>query len=231
MTPSAKVEARITAGKRDSPERTLPATLREDFMSISVRHLAAAALAAAALVSVRPAVAQGGPGGSGNHMVQIGFGGGMSVPTSHAADALKSGVNGQAYLLLNIGIPIRINLGYQKFDYKSALLGASGATSGQSTMMSGIGGIQLNLVSIGPLGTYVTAGLGAFNVKDELTNVSGTTSSSNLNWGIDGGAGITLKLGRLQAFAEGRVQNIYTDKGAIDTKTITAIPVTFGVLF
>ncbi len=194
-------------------------------MCISAKQFAAIVIVAATLA--RPALAQGGSGGD---LVQFGFGGGVSVPTSHAADAFKNGVNGQAYVLLNLGIPLRFNLGYQKFDYKSALLGA-GATSGQSSMLSGVGGITLNLLSAGPIGTYVTAGLGAFNVTDQQTTGTGTTSASNLNWGIDGGAGITLKLGKLQAFVEGRIQNIYTNKGKIDAKTITSIPVTFGVLF
>jgi len=165
-------------------------------------------------------------------MVRIGFGGGMSVPTSHAADALKTGVNGQGYLLVNLaGIPLRFNLGYQKFDFKEALLATSGATSGSSQQLSGVAGLSVNLLSLGPIRPYVTAGVGAFNLKDELETVSGTTSTTNTHFGVDGGAGLRLKLGRVEAFAEGRVQNVYTDKGVIDTKSITSIPVTFGILF
>jgi hypothetical protein len=198
-----------------------------------------AALIAAAGIGIRPAGAQlpgrGGP--QSEPMIRIGFGGGVSVPTSHAADALKSGINGQGYLLLNIGIPIRLNLGYQKFDFKQALLagsGLSGATAtGTSTMMSGVAGITLNLFSLGPLRPYITAGAGAFNLKDELTAAAagGTQSTSKTHFGVDGGAGLRLKLGRIEAFAEGRLQNVYTDKGVIDTKSITAVPVTFGILF
>jgi hypothetical protein len=182
-----------------------------------------------------PAAAQFGPGGTGigapeHHLVRVGFGGGVSVPTSHAADALKSGVNGQAYVVFDLGVPLRFNLGYQKFDYKDAILGG-GATDGQSSMLSGVGGLMLNLPQVGPLGAYVTAGLGAFHLKDAQTLATGSVSVSHLRWGIDGGAGITLKMGRLQAFVEGRVQNVYTEKGAIDASTVTAVPVTFGILF
>ena len=186
-------------------------------------------LACAALGS--PVAAQRGMDAAGTRPVQIGFGGGVSVPTSHAADVFKTGVNGQAFVLLNLGVPLRFNLGYQKFDYKDALL-TGGTTTGQSTTLSGVGGIVLSLPTKGPLGAYVTAGLGAFNIKDEVTaTAGGSTSESNLNWGVDGGAGITLRLGRLRAFAEGRVQNVYTDKGKIDAKSVTSIPVTFGVIF
>ena len=199
-------------------------------MRTTYKQLLVVALLAAA--SAHPVAAQFGPGLAGpeHHAIRVGFGGGVSVPTSHAADALQSGVNGQAYVILDVGVPLRFNLGYQKFDYKAALLGG-GATDGTSSMLSGVGGLMLRLPQLGPLGAYVTAGLGAFNLKDATTLATGTESVSHLRWGIDGGAGVTFKIGRLEAFAEGRVQNIYTDSGAIDAKTITAIPVTFGILF
>ena len=89
----------------------------------------------------------------------------------------------------------------------------------------------MNLIKLGPIQPYVTAGLGAFSVQDEITTGATTTDESNMRFGIDGGAGFTLKLGRLEAFVEGRVQNVYTEAGAIDAKTIRAVPVTFGILF
>jgi hypothetical protein len=184
----------------------------------------------AALIAIS-GIASREAGAQGDHRIRIGFGGGVSVPTSHAADALKSGVNGQGYLLINIGIPLRFNLGYQKFDYKDAVLAGSNSSAGTTRMLSGMGGLSINLLSLGPLTPYVTASVGAFNLKDEFTEGGTTTSTSKTNFGVDGGAGIRLKLGRLEAFAEGRVQNVYTDKGAIDTKSITTIPVTFGILF
>jgi hypothetical protein len=104
-------------------------------------------------------------------------------------------------------------------------------TTGETEILSGVGGISLNLFKIGPVQPYVTAGVGAFNMKEAFTQNGTTTSESNLRWGIDGGAGFTIKLGRIDAFLEGRVQNVYTESGAIDTKSIRSIPVTFGILF
>jgi hypothetical protein len=158
-------------------------------------------------------------------LVRVGLGGGVSVPTSNAADALKNGINAQAYLLLDIGVPIRLNLGYQKFDFEEAILGAG--TSGDSQMLSGVAGLSIDLFQIGPLRPYVTAGLGAFRLEE----TTGQTSTTDVRFGIDGGGGLALTLGRLEAFVEGRVQNVYTEAGVIDTKTIRAIPVTFGLLF
>jgi hypothetical protein len=167
-----------------------------------------------------------------SRLIRFGFGGGVSVPTSDAADALENGINGQAYLLIDpgFGFPFRLNLGYQKFDFKESALNPQ-VTDAESQILSGIAGISLDLLQLGPIRPYVTAGLGAFSLKEEITADGTTTDESTVRFGIDGGAGLALKLGRLEAFVEGRVQNVYTDEGVIDAKSIRAIPVTFGIIF
>jgi hypothetical protein len=177
--------------------------------------------------------------GGSRHLLRVGFGGGASVPMKRAADVLKRGVNGQAFVLINLpGLPsIRLNLGYQKFDLKEALLAAAtgtepGQTPGQSQMISGVAGTSINLFQLGPIRPYITAGVGAFNLKDTFASDTGSTSVSSLKFGIDGGGGLAIRLGRLEAFVEGRVQNVYTsDKGLVDTKSIQSIPVSFGIIF
>lgn len=56
-------------------------------------------------------------------ILSIGFGGGVIVPVGKAQDDFKSGYTGQGFLLVHLGpLPaIRINLAFQKFDYKEAL--------------------------------------------------------------------------------------------------------------
>ena len=46
-----------------------------------------------------------------------------------------------------------------------------------------------------------------------------------------GGAGLAFTLGRIDAYVEGKVQNVYSDQGLIDTKSIRVIPVSFGIVF
>lgn len=173
-----------------------------------------------------------GMDGPSRRLIRIGFGGGVSVPTNDVASALDNGINGQAYLLIDTGIlpAFRFNLGYQKFDFKEALLG--GAT-GESTILSGVGGISMDLFRFGPLRPYVTAGVGAFHIRDALDaeDAEAEPESATTKFGIDGGAGLALRIGRLEGFIEARLQNVYTDAGFIDTRTITAVPVTFGILF
>lgn len=182
----------------------------------------------------RPARAQLPGRSPDHHLLRIGFGGGASVPTSRAADAFKTGVNGEGFLLVDLGLglpALRFNLAYQRFDYKDALLNGG---SGQSTTLSGVGGLTLPLFHLGPLHPYLTAGVGAFDLEDSFTaaaSAGAAPSTSSIRFGVDGGGGLGLKLGRLEAFVEGRVQNIYTDEGAIDAKSIQSIPVSFGILF
>lgn len=97
--------------------------------------------------------------------------------------------------------------------------------------MSGVGGLSIDLLRLGPLTPYVTAGLDAFNVKDELAAVGGAGSTSATTFGIDGGDGLKLRPGRLDAFSEGRIQNVYTDEGVVDAKPIRSVPFTSGFLF
>jgi opacity protein-like surface antigen len=189
-------------------------------------QFAFAAIGALLLVA-HPANAQRAGSGPEGRMLRVGFGGGVSVPTSNTADALRHGINGQAYLLLDLGMlaPLRFNVGYQRFDFDEAVLEQN---TGQSTILSGVAGLTLGLLRLGPLQPYVTAGVGAFNVSNEI---QGEESDSQMHFGIDGGGGLNLRIGRLEAFIEGRVQNVYTEQGLIDSRTITSVPVTFGILF
>jgi hypothetical protein len=162
-------------------------------------------------------------------ILSVGFGGGVIVPVGKAKDDFKNGYTGQGFLLVHLGpLPaIRINLAFQKFDYKEAL----GIPDGHSNVFSGTGGLQIFLIP-GPVRPYVTAGLGAFSVSSVSDSVSGTIhTTSKVHFGIDGGAGLSVRFGRVSAFGEGRVQNIYTnDSGVINRKSITQVPVLFGIL-
>jgi hypothetical protein len=163
-------------------------------------------------------------GAPSQHLIRIGFGGGVSVPIGDVDKAFDSGINGQAYVLVNLmGLPLRFNLGYQKLELKESFPSGGGNTQ----ILSGVGALKINLLP-GPVRPYVTAGVGAFSVKTEVENID---SESQFKFGIDGGAGIGFNLGRLEGFIEGRIQNIYTDQGAIDFKSIRVIPVSVGILF
>jgi len=160
-------------------------------------------------------------------ILSIGFGGGAVVPVGDAKSDFKTGVTGQGFLLVHLGpLPaLRFNLAFQKIDYKEVL----GLPSAHANIYSGTGGLQISLLP-GPVRPYITAGLGAFDVRNVADTTNGTTSSK-VHFGIDGGAGIAISIGRVSAFGEGRVQNIYTnDTGFVSRKSITQVPVSVGIL-
>ena len=163
------------------------------------------------------------------HLVRVGFAGGVVVPTADARNALKNGVQGQGFLLFNLGgFPLRLNLGYQHFDLAQAL---QASQTGSSNILGGVAGTQIDLLH-GPVRPYLLAGVGGFNVMNSITATSGqSTSSSQFNFGLDGGAGLAISIGRLSAFVEGRVQNVYTQHGMTDLRSIQSVPVSFGILF
>lgn len=209
----------------------------------------AAAIAAVALLAVAPAAhaqRMSTRGTAGTRPITFGIGGGASVPTTGSVrDALKTGVNWHGFVGFRpmAGLPmLRLAADYQKFDFKKdALLaaaaggGAAGATTSvtnaQTKVLGGLANLGFDLLH-GPVRPYILAGLGAFNVKTTADQTNGGSySQSKTQFGIDGGAGLAVNIGPIAAFLEGRVQNVYTDKGAIDTKTITTVPVTFGIQF
>jgi opacity protein-like surface antigen len=186
--------------------------------------------AVAILAAVSSMSAQEMPGAPTTHSVRVGFAGGVIVPrTGATTQSLKTGMQGQGFLLFQLpgGLPaIRANVDYAKMKFDRPSTNTTG-DAGDRTIIDGVAGIKLDLVP-GPIRPYVMAGVGAFNVKDLV----GTTSVSDTNIGVDGGAGVSVKIGRIDAFVETRLQNVWTKKtGTVDAKTIQAFPVSFGILF
>jgi hypothetical protein len=175
--------------------------------------------------------------GGDNRILRLGFAGGVIVPRTGATlRTFRTGVTGQGFLLLQLpgGLPaIRLNADYAKMDLDQGL------TSGTAnrTILDAVAGLKLNLIPGGPIRPYVLAGVGAFNIKDVLSATASTsaglpTTNSMLNVGIDGGAGISIKLWHIDAVVETRLQNVWTKQGGlIDTKSIQSFPVSFGILF
>lgn len=205
-------------------------------MSYIRRFAATAAIALPLLGVANAARAQQQLTDDGQHLLRIGAAGGVVVPTANTRAALKQGVQAQAFVLVNLlrGVPLRFNLGYQKFDLKRALSGASSPTTiadtGSTRILAGVAGTQIDILH-GPVRPYITLGLGGFDVTNMMAAAAGTSSVSQLRFGIDGGAGLALRIGRLDAFVEGHLQNVYTERGLVDARSIQAVPVSFGVLF
>jgi len=167
--------------------------------------------------------------GLAKHFVTLGVGGGMSVPVSDAGDAFKNGFNVQGFARLNTPkLPVmpRFDLDFSRFDLDDAQTGVPG--TGQ--ILAGLANLQIGILPLGPVRPYVIAGLGAYNLKTETEGVT-PTSVANTHFGINGGAGVALHLGMINGYLEGRIDNVFTDKGVIDTDQVQLVPVTFGLTF
>jgi opacity protein-like surface antigen len=203
-----------------------------------------ASCALSATIVPQAARAQFGGGGGSPHTIGIGFGGGAVIPTGNGTNVYKSGLQGEGYVLVNlIGIPLRFNLGYQRVSFKQQLLDSFGVpisttlATGHNSTLAGVAGLQIPLLHT-PIYPYITAGLGAFHMQTQLDSGSTTSGSSTtpkastIKFGFDAGGGLGLRLGRVTAFAEGKVQNVYSDQGMIKSaKQIQAVPVSVGLLF
>lgn len=177
------------------------------------------------------------PTGGSMRPIHFWIGGGVSVPVSDSGDALDTGFHGRGMVTFQPpGLPVALrgDVSFQKFDLKSAELGGGveGGPTPSTQILSGLGNVTFGL-QLGPLRPYVGAGLGAFQVKTD-SGVEGEESDSQVKFGINGIVGATLSLSRnVSLFAEGRVENIYTDEGQqVDSANdIQVVPVTFGIVF
>ena len=74
-------------------------------------------------------------------------------------------------------------------------------------------------------------GLGVYNFKTDVNGIP-NASTTDTRFGINGGAGVLFKLGSLvSGFVEGRLDNVFSEKGLIDSDQVQVIPVTLGVVF
>ena len=168
-----------------------------------------------------------------SRLVRFGVGGGVSVPTGDFKRAFENGYNAQAFLQIKPpGLPVslRVTGTFNRFDLKDVQVGTGGETDGYGQIAGGLANATLHL-PLGPISPYIMAGLGALNFKTSVDAGSTDLSASETKFAINGGAGLAIKVGRMDAYIEGRVANVYTEKGARDFKTVEYIPVTFGIIF
>jgi len=191
-----------------------------------MRRTVCAVAVLAALVSTSvPASAQLG---LAQRFVTVGVGGGMSVPVNDAGAGFNNGFHMQGFARLNTpSLPVmpRFDLNFSKFNLNDAL-----AVPGTSQILSGLANLQMTVLPLGPVRPYIIAGVGAYNVKTKTEGIS-PTSLSRTELGINGGAGVAFHLGKLNGFVEGRIDNVLTERGAIDEADIQVVPVTFGLTF
>jgi hypothetical protein len=176
----------------------------------------------------------GALGGGGARPITFGLGGGVAVPVSDARDAFKTGWNGLAYARYQMaGMPVSfgVNVSFHRLDLKDAVVDAAGPgiTGGSGSMFAGLGDVKLDLMR-GPIRPYALIGVGVYDVTTKLEGTGGG-SSSDTRFGVAGGLGVSARVGAIHAFVQGRLDNVFTEKGVVDTQNIQVVPVTAGVEF
>lgn len=180
-------------------------------------------LGVALVVLGRDAAAQADGTEPQANSMRIGIGAGFSVPAGDAGDSLRTGLVGQVFVLYELSTltAIRIDVGYQK--YGSEHRGLSERVFGAAAEF------KLNLTR-SPIQPYVLAGVGVFNAKTNFEVFIDPPPPARTAIGIDGGAGVAFRLGRVNAFVEGRMQHLYVAQSAIGASSIQTVPITFGIV-
>lgn len=176
--------------------------------------------------------AQFSSGAPSTRWITFGIGGGVSVPVEDVEAAFDNGYAGQGFVrMAPAGIPFafRLDFTYQSFDLKSVQVASPTTSIGTSEILGGLAMMQMDLMQ-GPVRPYILAGLGAYNLSIDPDDPS-TDSSSDTQFGINGGAGLSLQVSAIRLYVEGRVDNVYTEEGFMDTDAIQVVPVTFGLIF
>ena len=198
-----------------------------------VVRLVVVPIALLSLSSLAHAQMSGAEMGS-NRIVSFGIGGGVAVPVSDAKDAFNNGFNGQGFVRFNLHqLPIqpRLEFTFSKFDVKDAHLQTPGS-SGTGQILAGIANVQFALTHSGPVRPYIVGGIGAYNTKTDINGVPNVSGTSSTDFGINAGVGTLFKLGSLvNGYVEGRIDNVYSNKGMINADQIQVVPVTFGIVF
>src|SRR5215207_3053206 len=151
-------------------------------------------------------------------LVRFGGGGGVSVPTGDFKKAFENGYNAQGFLQIKppgVPISVRVTGTFNRFDLKDVQIGTGGDTEGYGQVAGGLANATLHL-PLGPISPYIMAGLGALNFKTSVESGSTDVTDSQTKFAINGGAGLAIKLGRMDAYIEGRVANVYTNEGLRD---------------
>lgn len=202
------------------------------------RRLGVAGLVAVLVGSTAHAQGFGGGDVAEERPIRFGIAGGVVVPRSGARfQDVLAGPTGQAFMLIRLvpGLPaLRIGADYSRTTFGEPTAGVQASVLGVTrTQFGGLMSLRFDL-GHGPVQPYVVGGVGAFSIRDKL-DVAGSLSAGNAisatEFGLDGGAGLSLRLGRISAFAEARIQNVSAREGLINTTSIRNIPVTFGLMF
>jgi hypothetical protein len=161
------------------------------------------------------------------------IGAGLSVPVGDFADANGGGAKagggtafiGAEWLPSGRNLGVRVDADFTQFcttfcdasggdlDVKHQVLNAN---------LSGI--LELPVGTTGNIRPYLLAGAGVYSHKLHGKDVAANADATQTDFGVSGGLGLNIAVGRIGLFAEGRFHNIFADGSDLQY-----IPMTLGV--
>lgn len=164
----------------------------------------------------------------------LGLGAGLTLLTGEDRDFFNDGLNLQGSVgvpFSKAGIDLRFDLGYHSVSGKDRFTAPPPSDSLQLGDFKIIGlnasaQYYLSPVPTAPVRAYVIAGIGMYRTEAKAVKYGQPVEGSSTNFGAAGGLGLTLRLGGMRPFVEGRIHNIFGDGG-----WASVYPITVGLLF
>ena len=210
------------------------------------RHLGTiTALALSVMAGARHLSAQAMAG------TRVGIAAGMSVPTGTFGNRVNSGpdITGSVeFQRHSIPLGVRAELGYSNFGLTDSYLSRfSGANDGNASILSGTLNLVYDINRGGRVRPYLIGGAGMYRRHVEVDRPDGLgvatvfdpffgfvnevfpteaveRSRTQTKFGLNGGGGLALTMGRTSLFAEARYHDMYTD-----SRHTAMVPIRIGV--
>lgn len=162
----------------------------------------------------------------------FGLGAGMTFLTGEDRDFFNDGLNVHGSLavpLRRAGLDLRFDLGYHRIGGKDRFTAPPPSDSlqlGDFNVIALTAGVQY--APSASLGTrvYLVGGLGLYRTEAKAVHYGQAVQGSSTDFGMTGGVGLSVPLGRMRGFVEGRFHNIFGEGSSAQM-----YPVTVGVMF
>lgn len=152
--------------------------------------------------------------------IQVGLGGGVTVPTGSANNGLKTGWHGMGLIHFkpaSTPVGLRIDGAYQELGFDGG--------DGKRQIIDGTGSVvyEFEVAPEMKFRPYLIGGGGVYNVKNK-PDAGG--SASFTKFGLNAGAGFNILVSGMGVFVEGRFHNVF-----VPGSDFHFIPITAGIRF
>jgi Outer membrane protein beta-barrel domain len=155
--------------------------------------------------------------------VRFGVGGGATIPLSDYKNMDNTGWH--ALVKADIAIPlspvgVRVDGLYAQTDHQAP-------ATGNTKLIGGLASVVYTIPTAAPIvKPYLLVGGGVYHVKQTFPSQPGTSEFSATKAAFAGGAGVSIGVGPVHAFAEARYTSVQTSGSALQF-----VPVTAGLSF